>query len=41
MGRLLLAYRYETNIIGGLVIAIFGIFMTGLVKIPWFQRDVR
>lgn len=40
-GRLLLAYRYEANIIGGTVIIIFGIFMTGLVKIPWFQRELR
>ena len=41
MGRLLLSYRYEANIFGGIVIIIFGLFMTGLVRVPWFQRDVR
>ena len=41
VGQLLLAYRYEANIVGGLVIIIFGIFMTGLVKLPWLQRDLR
>lgn len=41
LGRLLLLYRYETNIIGGVVIIIFGVFMTGLVKIPWIQRELR
>jgi len=41
LGQLLLAYRYESNIIGGIVVIIFGLFMMGLVKIPWFQGDVR
>lgn len=41
LGRLLLLYRYEANIVGGAIIIIFGIFMTGLVKIPWLQRYVR
>jgi len=40
-GQLLLSFRYEANIVGGLVIIAFGIFMTGLVKLPWLQRDVR
>jgi cytochrome c-type biogenesis protein len=40
-GRLLLSYRYETSIIGGLLIVLFGIFMTGLVPMPWLERDVR
>ena len=41
IGQLLLSYRYETNIAGGLLIIAFGIFMTGLVKLPWLHRDVR
>ncbi len=41
LGRLLLLYRYEANIVGGLIIIVFGIFMTGLIKIPWLQRYVR
>src|SRR3989304_1999838 len=31
LGRLLLQYRYEANIVGGAIIALFGLFMTGLV----------
>ncbi len=41
ISRLLLSYRYETTIIGGAVIVLFGVFMTGLVPIPWLERDVR
>jgi cytochrome c-type biogenesis protein len=41
LGRLLLLYRYEANIVGGAIIIIFGVFMTGLMKIRWFHRDVR
>ncbi len=41
LGRVLLAYRYETNIIGGAIIIIFGLFMTGLIKLPWLEHDVR
>jgi cytochrome c-type biogenesis protein len=38
---LLLSYRYETNIIGGIIIILFGIVATGLVHLPWLQRDIR
>ncbi len=41
LGQWLLAYRYETNIIGGAIIVVFGLFMTGAIKLPWFERDVR
>ena len=41
LGRLLLAYRYEANIAGGIIVALFGLFMTGLVKLPWLERDAR
>jgi cytochrome c-type biogenesis protein len=41
LGRLLLLYRYEANIGGGVIIIIFGIFMTGLFKISWLHRYVR
>ena len=41
IGRLLLAYRYEANIVGGIVVITFGLFMVGLFKAPWFYRDVR
>jgi len=41
IGQWMLAYRYQTNIIGGAIIIVFGLFMTGLVKLPWLERDVR
>ncbi|MBW0368336.1 cytochrome c biogenesis CcdA family protein [Ensifer adhaerens] len=39
--RLLLFYRYEATLIGGAIVIVLGVFMTGLVRMPWFQRDVR
>jgi len=41
VGRFLSAYRYETNIIGGVVIIVFGVFMTGLIRLSWFEREFR
>lgn len=41
LGRLLLAYRYETNIIGGAVIILFGLFTIGILRLPWLQREFR
>ncbi|KSV92964.1 MULTISPECIES: cytochrome c biogenesis CcdA family protein [Sinorhizobium/Ensifer group] len=39
--RLLLLYRYEATLIGGAIVIVLGVFMTGLIRMPWFQRDVR
>lgn len=41
LGQLLLAYRYETNLVAGAVIVLFGLLMIGLVKWSWLQRDIR
>ncbi len=41
LSGLLLSYRYEANLIGGLIVVLFGIFTTGLVKLPWLERDLR
>lgn len=41
LGQILLKYRYEANIISGVIIIVLGLFMTGIVKIPWLQRDFR
>jgi cytochrome c-type biogenesis protein len=41
LGRLLLSYRYEASLVGGAVIAIFGVFTLGLFRLPWLQRDFR
>lgn len=34
-------YRYEATLVGGAIVIVLGVFMTGLVRIPWFERDVR
>jgi cytochrome c-type biogenesis protein len=41
LGQLLLSYRYELNIISGIVVIIFGLFVTGLLRWSWMARDVR
>jgi cytochrome c-type biogenesis protein len=41
LSQVLLSYRYETNILGGAIIILFGIFMTGLLRLPWLQREFR
>lgn len=41
LSRLLLIYRYEANIFGGVIVIIFGIFSTGLIKFPFLNRDIR
>lgn len=41
ISRLLLTYRYETNILGGAIIIVFGLFMTGVMRLPWLHREFR
>ncbi len=41
LGQLLAAYRYQTNLIGGAVVILFGLLMIGLVGSPWLQREFR
>ncbi|MCJ7838366.1 MAG: cytochrome c biogenesis protein CcdA [Burkholderiales bacterium] len=41
LGQLLLRYQYEANIVGGVIVIVFGLFMTGMLKLPWMQRDLR
>lgn len=41
IGRILLSYRYQTNIIGGAVVVLFGLFTTGILRLPWLQREFR
>ncbi|HXF65726.1 MAG TPA: cytochrome c biogenesis protein CcdA [Burkholderiales bacterium] len=42
LGRLLLQYRYETNVIGGAIVIVFGLLMIGMTRgMPWLQREFR
>ncbi len=41
VGQLLQSYRYETNLVGGAIVIIFGLLMLGIGGLPWLQRDLR
>ena len=41
LGRLFLRYRYEANIVGGIIVIAFGLAMLGLLNVKWMQRDFR
>ncbi|MGE5338239.1 MAG: cytochrome c biogenesis CcdA family protein [Gemmatimonadota bacterium] len=41
VGQLLLQFKNEAGIAGGIVVLIFGLFTVGMVKLPWLQRDLR
>ena len=41
LGQTLLRYKYEANLVGGVIVILFGLFMIGMVKLPWLQRDLR
>lgn len=42
LGRLLLQYRYEAGIAGGIIVTVFGLFMLGGTKwLTFLQRDFR
>jgi cytochrome c-type biogenesis protein len=41
LGQMLLAYRYELNILGGAVAILFGLLTAGILKPIWLLRDVR
>lgn len=41
LSQVLLSWRYEANIVGGAIVIVFGIFTTGLVRLPWLDRDIR
>lgn len=42
LGRALLRYRYEANLIGGAIVILFGLLTLGLTRhLAWFGRDIR
>jgi len=41
ISKLLLTYQQEANLIGGLIVIAFGLFMTGLISPSWLHMDVR
>ncbi|MBT1160247.1 sulfite exporter TauE/SafE family protein [Aminobacter anthyllidis] len=41
LGQLLIGYRYELNIMGGVIVILFGLFMIGAIRPMWVMRDLR
>jgi len=41
ISQLLLAYQQEANLIGGLIVIAFGLFMAGLISPRWLHVDLR
>lgn len=41
LGQLLLEYRYELSIIGGVIIILFGLLLIGLARPTWLMREFR
>lgn len=41
LGRWLFAYRYEVNIAGGIIIIIFGLFISGMLRFTMLEKEFR
>ena len=41
IGQLLLSYRQEENLVGGAIVLLLGLFMMGVAKLSWLQREYR
>jgi cytochrome c-type biogenesis protein len=41
LGQLLLSHRYAANLVGGTMVILFGIAMTGVARWSWLQRELR
>ncbi len=42
LGQLFLRYRYEADLVAGVIVILFGLFMLGLWRwVPWLLRDLR
>lgn len=42
LGQLFLRNRYEANLVAGVIVILFGLFMLGLWRwVPWLLRDLR
>jgi cytochrome c-type biogenesis protein len=41
LGQVLLANRYELNIVGGIIVILFGLLTAGVLRPMWLLRDTR
>jgi cytochrome c-type biogenesis protein len=41
LGQLLISYRYELNLVGGVIVIGFGLLTLGVLQPAWLQRELR
>ncbi|RUW60706.1 cytochrome c biogenesis protein CcdA [Mesorhizobium sp. M7A.F.Ca.US.008.03.1.1] len=41
LGQLALGYRIELNMVGGVIVILFGLFLTGVIRPTWMMREAR
>lgn len=41
ISQFLLTYKQEASMVGGAIIIVFGLFMTGLLNLRWLHLDIR
>jgi cytochrome c-type biogenesis protein len=41
LGQALLSWRYELNLVGGIIVILFGLFMMGAARLTAMERDLR
>lgn len=41
LGRLLISYRYELELVGGAIVVLFGLFVAAVAKPGWMMREAR
>jgi cytochrome c-type biogenesis protein len=41
LGQMLLGYRIELNLVGGAIVIMFGLFLTGVIRPSWMMREAR
>lgn len=41
VGQLFLSHRYEAGLVSGAIVLIFGLFTTGLLRLPFLGRELR
>jgi cytochrome c-type biogenesis protein len=41
LGRLLLSYHVQLNLVGGAVVILFGVFLIGPIRPSWIMREAR
>lgn len=41
LGSILVSYRTIVEVVAGIAVMIFGVFMTGIVRIPWMSGEFR